>query len=1528
MFFQPRGAVQQLVLCLITLSLCGGFPRAASAGDRPNVVLIMTDNHGAWTLGCYGNRDIRTPHIDRLASEGTLFTRAFASNPVCSPTRATFLTGLIPSQHGVHCFLGGGRLQVGPDARCTLDQLTSLPEVLRDAGYACGLVGKWHLGDNLHPQEGFDDYWITMPHGGTSTFYDAQIIEDGKIRKEPQYLTDFWTRHAVRFIESQSQKDDPFFLFLSYNGPYSLSRLLLREGRNRHAEFYADKELPSFPRDPTHPWQFSNRDYHNNPVSIRRVATEVSGIDDGVGTIMETLKRHGIDRNTVVVFVADQGWVGGHGGFFGMGDHTRPVTARDGMMQIPMIWRHPGGIRSDVRSDRMVTNYDFMPTLLNYLDLADKMPESPPSPGKDFSRELTGDSSASTAETPVFYEFEGLRCIRTERWKYVHRHPNGPHELYDLQSDPDEFNNLVGERAHQSRAVELKERLDAFYGRYAVKQYDMYNGGGSQTRVFVGIDEELAQTDPAPPPPLQSGFQPARFRLPDGFSAELVAGPPLVTHPTLGCLDDRGRLFICNNAGVNLSAAELEEQLPNSIRMLEDTDGDGRFDRSTVFADRMTYPMGGAWHDGALYVASPPNIWRLEDTDDDGVADVRERIVSEFGYTGNAASIHGCFFGPDGRLYWCDGYHGHEFKDEAGNITSKRQGSYLFSCRSDGSDVRIHCGGGMDNPVEVDFTDEGEMIGSVNILYNRPRVDALVHWLYGGAYPHRERVLEELKVTGDLLGPIHRFGHVAVSGITRYRSGVIDHRWRDDFLATFFNSGKVVRVQLERDGSTFNATQQEFLAGISDDFHPTDVIEDADGSLLVVDTGGWFYRGCPTSQMSKPDVLGGIYRIRRDGMTTQVDPWGKRIGWASLSDTELVKHLNDTRHKVRERAIAECARRGDPIIPALSRAMKSDLRVRQNAIWALTRIVGDDGSNAAARAAIRTALSDREPSIRLTACRSIATYADPDAIDQLMEMLREDVAPVRREAAKALGRIGKTDAITALIDSLADGRQIDRSLEHAIAYALIEIDDLDTLEMGLHHPSPRVRRVCMVLFDQSDDVVMTSRFIADMIDSDDIDLQRTATEMLSRRVRSVGIDRTSESGTGPVADLVAKQLRRWIAQPDRLTQRSSMIVQLVSAFAWADPVAAEIGQSLDDASSPQVRDLLLTALSRSDKPSLHPSWQMPLSRLLQSDESEVARLAIAAIDAIATDAFDESLREISRDEAQSGIKRVAALAAMEDSSAPLDADSFSILLDLIDDGAPSEANQAAQMLSTARLSSPQLQTLAPHLTTAGATALRDLIRPYGRTLPDDVAEALLTALESARSIDRLPTTEVSDVIKRFPASLLPRANALLDRLTLLDEQRIQKLDRLIPLVKAADPERGQAVFTSEKAKCATCHRVGDVGGNIGPDLTTIGANRSVHDLMESIVFPSASIVRQYESQTILTERGQVYSGVITRETAESIQLQPQSGDPIDIPRESIEEIAPSTVSIMPQGIETTLSEQELADLVAWLKLLETAGGTR
>lgn len=460
---------------LVAFCVVAAVPTAPA---RPiNLVLILTDNQGAWTLGCYGNKDIRTPNIDKLAAAGLRFTRALSSNPVCSPTRATFLTGLLPSQHGVHSFLDP-KFMMGAQAYNTLHEFTSLGEILSGAGYTCGLSGKWHLGANLTPSEGFTT-WTTKPDGHTHEFYDQDVIENGAVRRENGYTTDLWTRKGVEFIENN--KDRPFFLFLAYNGPYALGALLGNKAKNRHAAYYADKTLPSFPRDTMHPWQRQQKPYHNNLESIRRVAAEVSGVDDGVGEIVAALERTGVMENTLIVYTSDQGWMGGQNGTWGMGDHQRPVGAHELMMQIPYIFHQPGKVAAGKTSDQLVSNYDFLPTVLGHLGLGEKMPLQPKSPGRDFSALLRGEL-AKVQEDAVFYEFEICRAIRTDEWKLVLRRPDGPHELYNMKSDPAERMNLFGQPGMEKIRVELQARLEAFFAQYADPQYDIWKGGRSKAK--------------------------------------------------------------------------------------------------------------------------------------------------------------------------------------------------------------------------------------------------------------------------------------------------------------------------------------------------------------------------------------------------------------------------------------------------------------------------------------------------------------------------------------------------------------------------------------------------------------------------------------------------------------------------------------------------------------------------------------------------------------------------------------------------------------------------------------------------------------------------------------------------------------------------------------------------------------------------------------------------------------------------------------------------------------------------------------
>ncbi len=469
-----------LTLWLITVTV-------VVAESRTNVVLILTDNHGAWTLGCYGNRDVRTPNIDRLAAEGMLFERAFANNAVCSPTRASLLTGLMPSQHGVHRYLGAGAAQVGSEAYNMLEEFDTLPSILVDAGYVAGLSGKWHLGGNEHPWEGFT-YWVTKPHGHSLGFYDQEIIENGETRNEPAYLTDFWTDHGIRFIEANKQR--PFFLYLAYNGPYGLGQAMREPIRNRHATYYRNHPLASFPRDVPHPWNFNYADWLHDIEVRRKYAAEISGIDDGVGRILDTLEQLGLTQSTLVVFLADQGLAAGHSGFWGMGDHTRPLTAFDWTMSIPMIFRHSGVIPAGRREDMLVANYDVLPTVLEHIGLASRVPERPALPGRSFSRMLQGETPGDW-ESAVFYEFENVRAIRTAEAKYVERIHQRPNELYLLASDAGERLNRSGDPILTEVERRLRDRLHDFFDRYADPKWDLWKGGRSKTDLitarFFGI---------------------------------------------------------------------------------------------------------------------------------------------------------------------------------------------------------------------------------------------------------------------------------------------------------------------------------------------------------------------------------------------------------------------------------------------------------------------------------------------------------------------------------------------------------------------------------------------------------------------------------------------------------------------------------------------------------------------------------------------------------------------------------------------------------------------------------------------------------------------------------------------------------------------------------------------------------------------------------------------------------------------------------------------------------------------------------
>lgn len=445
---------------------------------KPNIIFIITDNQSPWTLGCYGNDEILTPNIDRMARDGIRFTNAFCSNPVCSPNRATCLTGLMPSQHGIHNWLGTEQpdAQMGSNAYCTIEEFANLPGILAAEGYSCGLSGKWHLGDSLHPQLGFK-YWFAKPKGHTSTFYNAEAIWDNEVYREERYYLDAITEHAVGFL--QQEHGNPFFLYVGYNGPYGLDQDMRDGHRNRHTAYYADKEMTCFPREEVHPWLRQNVDCIKNLTAMRSYACAVSGVDDGVGRILDTLAKLKLERDTLIIYTADHGLCAGHNGYWGMSDHGRPLMMFDTNLRVPLIFRHPERISAGGTCDLATCNYDFLPSLLEYLDLSDQGGEKPALPGRSYSTTLVGDT-LDWEDQATFHEYENARTIRTPEWKLTRRFPDGPDDLYDLVNDSGERQNRIDQPQYSAVQQNLTSQLHAFFGQYTDPKYDLWANGRSK----------------------------------------------------------------------------------------------------------------------------------------------------------------------------------------------------------------------------------------------------------------------------------------------------------------------------------------------------------------------------------------------------------------------------------------------------------------------------------------------------------------------------------------------------------------------------------------------------------------------------------------------------------------------------------------------------------------------------------------------------------------------------------------------------------------------------------------------------------------------------------------------------------------------------------------------------------------------------------------------------------------------------------------------------------------------------------------
>lgn len=427
---------------------------------RPNIVFILSDDHRWDALSCTGHPWIRTPHLDRLAARGAHFQNAFVTTSLCSPSRASILSGQYVHAHGV-----ADNFSRLPEA------LPTFPKLLRQAGYRTGFIGKWHMGDAAlaggedfsdQPQGGFD-HWIGCK--GQGEYVNPELNFNGRRRKVSGYFTDILTDEATRFIDSS--RDQPFLLYLSHKAVHAEF-----QAAGRHSSLYAGQrqEIPASAtiRDGKPDWLLRKRDRSRHGLAnlyagslsldelARRYARTLAGLDESVGGVVDALGRRGLSENTLVIYMGDNGYLLGEQGL------VDKRVMYDPSIRVPLIAAWPGRI-STGKPSGFALNIDIAPTLLEAAGLR--------APGTMHGRSLWPQLRGEAPEWrdgfvyEYFWDWEamhtpGILGYRSRDFSYMeYQGVWDRNELYDMRADPDQLRNLIPDSVVETQAGGWLQRI-------------------------------------------------------------------------------------------------------------------------------------------------------------------------------------------------------------------------------------------------------------------------------------------------------------------------------------------------------------------------------------------------------------------------------------------------------------------------------------------------------------------------------------------------------------------------------------------------------------------------------------------------------------------------------------------------------------------------------------------------------------------------------------------------------------------------------------------------------------------------------------------------------------------------------------------------------------------------------------------------------------------------------------------------------------------------------------------------------------
>jgi putative heme-binding domain-containing protein len=657
-------------------------------------------------------------------------------------------------------------------------------------------------------------------------------------------------------------------------------------------------------------------------------------------------------------------------------------------------------------------------------------------------------------------------------------------------------------------------------------------------------------------------------------------------------------------------------------------------------------------------------------------------------------------------------------------------------------------------------------------------------------------------------------------------------------FVTHFNTQRLTRMEVARDGASYKVTEREFLKLHNSDVHLTDVLEDRDGSLLVLDTGGWFRIGCPSSLMAKPDIAGTIYRVRKTGAPAKCEPWGA----------------------------------------ATAKVWEMDEK------------------------GLIAALGSKDAGVARAAGNALALKPTSDAVPALVKALDHADAGVQLAAAHALSALPQLDAKTTTALLRRIGGEVDHAVEHQAMFALLSAGQPGPIADALREKSkPALQRHALTLLDQLSASPLTAERVLPLLDATDAALAQKAAEISTRH----------EDWTPVVAAHFAGWLKERSVPAAKLA-----LIELVATPRLEQPAMAEVVTTLLDRAAPAAWRILASGYNAKAPAAWTPSLRKALSNATPAD----LPLVLAAAAKVSTPELRATLREFSDDAKQPLAFRLKALGASFDRNKTLPAESFDLLKRALGDASSSARLEAARTLVSAKLAKEQVLALAPVIPSLGPLELRELLKSFRSWLKSENAMPIAQALKNSVALASLQESEIRSAFSDAPPAAFAEIAPALQALAADDAARRRMLETLpARIAKDGHAAEGRKLFEAGIGACSTCHRVGEVGNLVGPNLSTIGNIRVERDLLESILFPSNSLARDYEAHAIETADGQSFIGVVRGSLPDVLVFADAAAQEHRILHTQITANTTLPTSLMPVGLDKALTEEQLIDLVAFLR---------